>query len=382
MMRITDKSLCCGCTACMSVCPHGAISMKEDGMGFLYPETDSGKCTECGLCLKVCDFSREREQAEIPGSIRVTAARLRDEDGLKGSQSGGMFTALSDIVLKRGGTVYGAGFRDDFSVAHQRAETAGERDRLRGSKYVQSDMGETFSSVKADLAAGKEVLFTGTPCQVAGLKSFLPERLHGRLTSVDFICHGVPSPKLWKEYLIYIARARKLKEVSFRDKDKGWKEHWESFATDRGKEYRQTWRLLFHKDIMLRECCLSCPYKGNERAADVTVGDFWGVEEAVPSMNDGRGVSMVIGSSDKGKDMLAEASEALLTEDVTLTGDFVLRKNPSLFISKAPDKDRRKFEQEYMAKGFVHVARRWSDLGWRYRAWLIKKRIQKITGKR
>ena len=385
MISITDKTRCCGCTACQAACPHDAIVMKPDVLGFTYPEVDMSACVDCGLCEKVCAFVQDCD-AYLPVdrslTAEVQAARHKDGDVVAASQSGGVFTALSDAVLSEGGVIYGAAYKGLDEVSHIRAESAQERNLLRGSKYVQSDMGQIFRSVREDLVNGRKVLFSGTPCQVAGLKSYIPERLHENLLLVDFICHGVPSPSVWKDYVEYMSRKGNIVRAIFRDKSvSGWKEHFDSFLYEDGKKRTgDTFRVLFYKNIILRHNCGNCPYNVTAHPADVTIGDFWGVAEVLPDMDSCTGTSMVICNTEKGKLLMSRIREMEL-ETVSLTYDFMSRKNPNLVRPANIYKDRRMFEEEYSRKGFLHVARRWGDLGWRYKAWQLKTWLKRLVGR-
>ena len=385
MIRITDKSLCCGCTACQAACPHDAIVMKPDVLGFTYPEVDMSACVDCGLCEKVCAFVKDCD-ASLPVdrslTAEVQAARHKDGSVVAASQSGGVFTALSDAVLSEGGVIYGAAYKGLDEVSHIRAESAQERNLLRGSKYVQSDMGQIFQSVREDLVNGRKVLFSGTPCQVAGLKSYIPERLHENLLLVDFICHGVPSPSVWKDYVEYMSRKGNIVRAIFRDKSvSGWKEHFDSFLYEDGKKRTgDTFRVLFYKNIILRHNCGNCPYNVTAHPADVTIGDFWGIAEVLPDMDSCAGTSMVICNTEKGKLLMSRIRELEL-ETVSLTYDFMSRKNPNLVRPANIYKDRMRFEEEYSRKGFLHVARRWGDLGWRYKAWQLKIWLKRLVGR-
>ena len=386
MISVTDKTRCCGCTACQAACPHDAIVMKPDVLGFTYPEVDMSACVDCGLCEKVCAFVQDCD-ASLPVdrslTAEVQAARHKDGNVVAASQSGGVFTALSDAVLSEGGVIYGAAYKGLDEVSHIRAESAQERNLLRGSKYVQSDMGQIFRSVREDLVNGRKVLFSGTPCQVAGLKSYIPERLHENLLLVDFICHGVPSPSVWKDYVEYMSRKGNIVRAIFRDKSvAGWKVHADSFLyEDEKKRTGDTFRVLFYKNIILRHNCGNCPYNVTAHPADVTIGDFWGVAEVLPVMDSGAGTSMVICNTEKGKILLSSAACELELETVSLTYDFMSRKNPNLVRPANIYKDRRRFEEEYSRKGFLHVARKWGDLGWRYKAWQLKTWLKRLVGR-
>ena len=386
MISIKDKSLCCGCSACQAACPHDAIEMRTDVLGFPYPYVDVERCVECGLCVRVCDFQKEHvcEPASASSQVTVSAIRNKDASVVASSQSGGVFSALSDEIIRKGGTVYGAVIGDDFVVRHERASTAVECAAFRGSKYVQSDMDGVFRRVREDLQAGKEVLFSGTPCQVAGLQSYIPDRLRTSLHTVDFICHGVPSPAVWKDYVGYMGRYGSVSSVCFRDKSEGgWKIHKESFLYDDGKKrVRETFRVLFYKNIMLRHSCSACPYHLGNRKADLTIADFWGIGEVCPEMDGDKGTSMVIADSDKGRHLLEEAAPSLDIRPLTVSESFLLRKNPNLLRSSKFYKDRERFESEYDRYGFLHVARKWGDMGWRYKAWQLKVFLKNKFGKR
>ncbi|MBQ6880367.1 MAG: Coenzyme F420 hydrogenase/dehydrogenase, beta subunit C-terminal domain [Bacteroidales bacterium] len=386
MIDIVDKNRCCGCSACMAVCPHDAIYMRKDALGFPYPAVRTEDCTDCGLCKNVCDYVKEHDShhgSDI-SELNVWAARNIDADVLASSQSGGVFSALSDVVLSRNGVVYGAVIGEDFSVAHIRAEDRRTRDMMRGSKYVQSDMGNVFRQVRKDLSEGKEVLFSGTPCQTAGLASYVPEKFRTRLFLVDFICHGVSSPYVWRDYVSYMERKGPLSQVCFRDKGiEGWKVHKESFIYEDGRTAsRETFRVLFYKNIMLRRNCSSCPYHIGNRKADITIADFWGIEEIMPEMDGNDGTSMVIFHTPKGLEMKEDAAFLMDMKSLMISRDFMSRRNPNLVRPARPYKDRDLFEKEFAEKGFLHVARKWGDMGWRYKAWQMKVFFRKITGKK
>lgn len=213
MIEVKDSSQCCGCSACASICGRKAITMCPDVLGFLYPKIDVNKCVECGLCEKVCAFHNDYDISSNFSCPEIYAARHKDIKEIEKSRSGAMFVALSDWVINCGGVIYGAGYTDHFRVIHKRATTHAQRDEFRGSKYVQSDMGHVFCEVEEDLRAGKVVLFTGTPCQTSGLQSFLKLK-HvpiDLLYVVDIVCHGVPGPYLWRDYLAYIEKNRVVK---------------------------------------------------------------------------------------------------------------------------------------------------------------------------
>ena len=204
------KNECCGCTACMSVCPRKAISMSPDDKGFLYPVIDKDKCIECGLCTRTCSFGKTSHKFHSDVPLKAYGAKHKDSDIRANSRSGGCFTAISDYVLENNGCVFGARLLDDLSVQHVLAESKSERDKMRGSKYVQSNLGNCFSVVKEKLEGGRLVLFSGTACQVDGLYAYLG-RDYENLITIDIVCFGVPSPKVLRDYLMSVA---KILEIS------------------------------------------------------------------------------------------------------------------------------------------------------------------------
>lgn len=237
MIKINNPSDCCGCTACASICAHDAISMEPDALGFLYPKVDASKCVECGLCEKVCQFNDNYDRSLNLKKPIAYAARHKDINEVMKSRSGAAFVTISDYVLEQGGVVYGAGYKDHFRVAHKRATTKEERDEFRGSKYVQSDLTGVFRQVKKDLKNGLTVLFSGTPCQTAGLNAYIGKKLREHLVLVDIVCHGVPSPFLWRDYIAYLEKKQgdEILVVNFRDKELyGWKDHRESYIFKMG----------------------------------------------------------------------------------------------------------------------------------------------------
>lgn len=239
MIKIDNPDNCCGCTACASICGQNAITMVPDPLGFLYPKVDVSKCVNCGLCEKVCEFNNKYDKSLLLSTPIAYAARHKNIDEVMRSRSGAVFAALSDYILENGGVVYGAGYKDHFKVCHKRVTNKSERDELRGSKYVQSDISGVFKMVKKDLQQGVMVLFSGTPCQLAGLKSYLGIKLRKNLYLVDIVCHGVPSPLIWKDYLSYLERkyGDTITRVDFRDKIKyGWAAHHETFVFNKKGE--------------------------------------------------------------------------------------------------------------------------------------------------
>lgn len=312
MVELRSNQDCCGCMACVHVCRHGAISVTSDAMGFAHVKYDASRCVECGECDRVCDFNASRSERAPDVASRGYAVRHKAIAEVERSQSGAAFAAISDEVLRSGGVVYGAAFGEHFKVVHRRGDTAAERDAFRGSKYVQSDMMGIYPSVRKDLREGRHVLFTGTPCQVAAMRRYIPEELQTGLLLVDVICHGVSAPGTWQDYVRYLERKQgsEVEVVKFRDKKFGWSSHYESFRFADGSEIYPRFR--FYSLYTIRKSCARCPYCNLERPSDLTIGDYWGLERlSTEFANDNRGCSLVLVNTEKGARMFDRISDSV-----------------------------------------------------------------------
>lgn len=378
MIKINNPADCCGCTACASICAHDAITMKPDALGFLYPEVDKDKCVDCGLCEKVCAFNDHYDTSMNLEKPLAYGARHKDMNEVETSRSGAAFIAISDYILEQGGVVYGAGYTDHFRVVHKRATTKEERDEFKGSKYVQSDLTGIFRMIKEDLKAGRVVLFSGTPCQTAGLHSFIPNRLRDQLYLVDIVCHAVPSPYLWRDYLDYQEKKSKkhIVKADFRDKTHGWySTHMERFTFSDGSSITDFGhRYFFNNGLSVRCSCAECKFCNMVRPSDISIGDFWGIEKVAPSFNsDNRGVSLVIVNTEKGQRLL-EKSEGELNLLKVGTSQVL---QPNLIHPTPANPMRQKFEEDYKNKGFRFVLRRYGNVGWRYNLKTFKEKISR-----
>lgn len=357
------KEDCCGCSACANICPKGAITMEADGLGFLYPKIDEAKCIKCGLCKKVCSFNSNYDRSLNLNEPEVYAVRHKDLKEIVTSRSGAVFIALSDWVLNKNGIIYGAGYTGHFRVVHKRAVTKIERDEFKGSKYVQSDLNTVFKQVKNDLENNQYVMFSGTPCQTAGLRAFL--KLTGvnidKLFLIDIVCHGVPSPYFWRDYIDYIERKNKQKviEVNFRDKTKfGWTAHKESFKLE------DTYTYTFYQHIMFRRSCGVCHFTNLKRPSDITIGDFWGWQKVNPEFNaDDKGVSLILLNTEKGIKLFQ-----LIKQEINfIKTDTEHCMQPNLQHPSVIHPKRDEFEKDYIKYGFVYVAKKYGNLGWKYK---------------
>ncbi len=353
MINIVDPKDCCGCTACASICNRNAISMQPDVLGFLYPKVDVSKCIDCGLCDKVCAFNDNYDTSlNFPKPVAYGARHKSIEEVMK-SRSGASFVAITDYALENGGVVYGVGYKDHFRVCHKRATTKSERDEFRGSKYVQSDLIGVFDQVKDDLKKGLLVLFSGTPCQTSGLNSFVGKKLRENLVLIDIVCHGVPGPFLWRDYIDYLEKKEgaTITLVNFRDKEQfGWSAHKETFLFDGGK--KRWYTRTFYQHIMFRHSCGNCHFCNTKRPSDITLGDFWGWEKDNPEANkDNKGLSLILINTPKGKKIFNAIKDKLDIFEAT----------PAAFLQpnlRHPTKNHRKrmeFENDYSLKGFDYV---------------------------
>lgn len=376
MIQIIDPKDCCGCTACASICAHNAITMEPDALGFLYPKVDKTKCIECGLCEKVCQFNDNYDKSLNLAQPIAYAARHKDINEVMRSRSGAAFVAISDYILEQGGVVYGAGYKDHFRVAHKRATTKEERDEFRGSKYVQSDLTGVFREVKEDLKNGLTVLFSGTPCQTSGLNAYVGNRLREKLILVDIVCHGVPGPFLWRDYIAYLEKKQGdvIVVVNFRDKELfGWRAHRESYIFKHGGD-KMTFTYLFYKHIMFRHSCGVCHFTNLQRPSDITLADFWGWEEVVPGFNDDdKGVSLVLCNTEKGKAFFETVKDKLSIIEVPVEKCI----QPNLQHPSVIHPERLELEKTYTKKGFIYVMKEYGGVGWRFKIKLIKKKFQK-----
>lgn len=275
-----NEQFCCGCSACASACAHNAISMVENDKGFWVPTIDEEKCVDCGICSKVCDFKKEkRTENNIAHAYSLV---IRNKDVLYNSTSGGAFTVISDYVLAHGGIVVGAVMEPDFTVHHVVTSDIGIRDKMRGSKYVQSDLSGVYRSMREMLQNGKMVLFSGTPCQCAAIRSYFGNKF-SNLIVVDLLCHGVPSNKMFKEHISYLEHyyGQKLVSYFFRDKEFGWDSYNNKIITADGKSHskwtNQIYYNFFVRNLSLRDACFNCPYRSLNRPSDLTIADFWSV---------------------------------------------------------------------------------------------------------
>lgn len=318
---IDNKKDCCGCTACMHICPVKCIKMQEDEEGFLYPVTDKKKCINCHKCEKVCPI---RNIINDNAETETYVGYNKNEEIRKQSSSGGMFSVVAEWILRQNGAVFGAAFDENFEVYHIAVETEAELSKLRGSKYVQSNLLDAYPRVLQYLENNRKVLFTGTACQIAGLKKYLKND-YENLYTLDVLCHGVPSPKIWRMYLEDKNKKynSSIEKIEFRNKKNGWKNFSMKIDFSDNQRYcvlhpEDEFMRMFLGNINLRPSCYSCRFKGIPRISDMTVGDSWGIENYMPDMDDDKGTSVILVHSSKGRQMLEAVKASLNIKEANL----------------------------------------------------------------
>lgn len=334
--------------------------MTDDAEGFWYPEINQAECIGCGLCQKACPVLNRTDRTVTPAAY---ASYCKDEKIRMESSSGGLFTAFAEEVIGRGGVVFGARFDGSFQAVHDFAETSRELEAFRGSKYVQSRTGDAYRQTKTLLEQGRLVYFSGTPCQIGGLKSFLGKE-YQNLICQDLICHGVPSPKVWEKYVTYreALAGAPARKISFRQKSESWKRYSVSFDFLNAAEYRQTldrdyFMRIYLRDLCLRPCCYQCAFKTTSRQSDITLADFWGIEAVDHTMFDDRGTSLVLTHTSKGRQLLAEISARAVVKEVDWRK--ISELNPAFCQSASVNPKRGAFFQNLDRWDFERLARKY-----------------------
>ncbi|SDM05930.1 Coenzyme F420-reducing hydrogenase, beta subunit [Sarcina sp. DSM 11001] len=319
MIEIKEKNKCCGCSACYQACPHHCIQMVEDVEGFLYPKVEKDRCINCNLCKKACPILNN-VSSDSDRSIKSWIGYAKNTELRLASSSGGVFSVLAEKIIERGGVVFGAAFDENYALHHIMIESPEELALFRGSKYLQSRIDNSFLLAREQLDSGKWVLFSGVSCQIAGLKTFL-RKDYSNLVTIDVLCHGVPSPELWKRY--YSEKEKEyggvLQNAIFRDKKNGWKKYSVKLVFSNNTEYTKVFKedsymQLFLKNLCLRPSCHKCMFKDINRPSDITLGDAWGVNNYCPEMDDDRGTSIIITHSEEGEHLLHSVQDKLVIQ--------------------------------------------------------------------
>ncbi|MGH4052367.1 MAG: Coenzyme F420 hydrogenase/dehydrogenase, beta subunit C-terminal domain [Clostridium sp.] len=387
MISIINKKNCSGCKGCYNICPQKCIEMLVDEEGFWYPKVNENKCIECGLCEKVCPEINIYFNGRAYDKPNCYAAWNNNKSIREDSSSGGVFTSLAEWILLDGGVVFGAGYNQDFNIIHKEAHTIGELKELRGSKYVQSDINDTFSKAKQYLEKDNKVLFTGTSCQIAGLYSFL-QKEYDKLYTCDIVCHGVPSPMVFQKYKQNLKKEynSSIKRITFRNKKYGWKKYsvliqFENDALYSKLAANDIYMQGFLKNYYLRPSCYKCSYSNISRVSDITLGDYWGIASKYPELDDDKGTSLLLVNTDKGKTMLKECKSNIFIQKCDL--DHAIKGNPCIIKSvKEPDL-RESFFEDVNRRDFNYVIKKYmSPPSWIKRKIMFSKRALTTVKKR
>lgn len=361
-----QKDCCSGCRACEQICPQKCIEMYSDDEGFIYPNIIEEKCLNCGMCKTVCPINKDTTFGLNLEKPIVYAAWHKDSEVLKKSSSGGIFSALAKCVLDKNGIVFGCSLDENFVANHIWVDNESNLYKLRGSKYVQSNTGDTYTKVKHLLKEGKYVLYTGTPCQIAGLKSFLRHK-YDKLITVDLICHGVPSPKVFLAYIEYLEDKHKGKVIDFKFRDKsknGWSHTFlfkiyrnNRYLTRRSSGYLSSYYYAFLNNMLQRPICYQCPYTTTKREGDITLADFWGIEKINPKIDASKGVSLVIINTKKGENVFKNSYKQIYKVISTLEN--AKSQNHNLEKPSSKPEIRDTIYKEIDNLGFEKVAKKY-----------------------
>lgn len=349
MIKIIDKSRCCGCASCVQKCPKQCISLQRDEQGFLYPLVNLAECVDCKLCERVCPELNFFDQNK---PIETLASYNYDNKVRQSSSSGGVFMAFAETIISQNGVVFGACFNKDWDVVFESCDSIEDLKKFRGSKYVQASIGNSFRECETFLKSGKPVLFSGTSCQIAGLKHFLLKD-YPNLYTIDFVCHGVPSPMVWKDYLkTKVDNIENVTSIAFRDKTNGWNKFGLRISNKSEADYygsleTDPYLRVFLNDLTLRPSCFDCPARNGQSNSDITIADFWRIEEFVPTLNDDKGISMILVRSKKGLFM----SNGLNVFKESVDYRFALESNRCIEKSVNIPKDYVSFWESYSKKG-------------------------------
>lgn len=344
-MQVENKTNCTGCGACYNVCPVNAITLQGDEYGFYKPVIDANKCINCGLCEKTCPLDNYKSNNDEP---KAYALINKDETTRSKCASGGAFAAFAKLILEQNGIVYGVIWNDEIVAVHSRAENIEQLEKMYSSKYVQANTLDTFKQAKKDLEEKKLVLYSGTPCQIAGLKSYL-KKDYENLITIDLVCHGVPSPLVFEKYknefMKNFPTNEKLININFRSKVKGWSPSLITTTTTTTVTNMQAskddYMNAFLNNLSINSSCLNCEFNTLPRVADLSLADFWGVDECDKSLNDNKGTSIILVNNDKGQNLLNKIEGNCKLQEVPL--EVATKRNPNIYSSSKAHKNREKF---------------------------------------
>lgn len=361
-LELIKKEKCSGCTACANVCPNNCIKMISDNEGFLYPQIDTSKCIECGLCENVCPI--DKAEKHLP--INTYALKNKNADIRLKSTSGAMFTVLVEYVLNKGGVVFGCKFNKDLIAEHDYIDEYDGLDEFRGAKYVQSRLDDSFKKVKEFLQQDRYVLFTGTPCQIAGLNSYLGKE-YEKLIKCDLVCHSVPSPKALSAYINEIEKQnnKKATKIWFRNKElNGWTKSNIKVEFKDGTIYKEplvntAFMQGFNRGLYNRPSCADCSYKDFKGSADITIADYWGIEKVDEDFADNIGVSLVFINNEKGKNIFDAVKENLDFIETKIESSVL--ENPYIITSSKAHKNRKEFFSKVDTEEFSDLVNKLLD---------------------
>lgn len=348
-LTIISPEKCTGCQACRQICPHKAIDIIEDEEGFLFP-TKNANCTNCKLCINICPIINDVKRNENLEESIVYLFRHNDENVIEKSSSGGAFTAIVQDLYDDNCVIFGAEYSDGFKVIHSYVQDINDLDKFRKSKYVQSDVKDTYAEVKDFLIAGKKVIYSGTPCQIAGLRNYLGRDYHN-LLCVDLICHGVPSYKVFRKYLEFLHKKynSKVKEITFRKRtteQEKWNSRNISILFDNNKciiqnSLENEYLNAYHRALNYRKSCGNCKFASVERNSDITIADCWGIENLYKDIDVHRGYSMVIVNTQKGKELFDKIRKHQEVKPLSI--DFAISSNAQFSQPAKFHKNRKMF---------------------------------------
>lgn len=380
-MKLVEHKTCVGCGACGSACPVGAITMAPDAEGFAYPVLAEDQCIRCGKCERVCPVNGEIAYS----SGEAYAVIHKDKAVLKRSTSGGAFTALSDGVLAQNGAVYGAAFDENMVVRHVRAHTADQRDAMRGSKYIQSDMGRVYEDIAADLREDRLVLFVGTPCQVEAVKRCCAGISKGQLYTCDLVCHGVPSPQIFKDHLALLGKKYRSEVSDYRCRPKnwGWHVHQEIAVLKNGREVTATvwsdlWRTVYYSRMATRPSCCECKFSRLERVGDLTIADCRKIEKILPELQTYDGVSLVMVNTEQGRRLFDASMGVCDCHEIDIQS--ILQ--PPLCAPTGPSVNRERFWSAYHNGGYENAIRTIYGRSYGLKYWIKKVLTSTSAGRK
>ena len=379
MEKVLDKEKCVNCRACVNRCPKEAITMEEDNYGFFYPVINKEKCIDCGLCIKICPILNLKEKQKNYYNNKVYACYAKDKIIRKKSSSGGIFALLCQFILNQNGVIYAPAFDKNFNVHHIKVDKKEQLPSLLGSKYVESNIGNIYKNIEEYLKENKMVLFSGTPCQIAGLKHFLKKE-YETLYTQDIICHGIPSNKVWKKYL---ENALIPEEISFRDKTYGWEDYSLKIKSKNKKQILShnddAYMQLYLQNLILRDSCYNCSFKDGNTYADITLGDFWGIKNFQTTLDYKDGVSLVIINDEKGKKLYESIQKEIIVDDSISLKD-VVTYNSAIQTSVERNPKREAFFNDINTLSFPEIISKYTVVKTKKQLKIeyIKKKLKKI----